>query len=325
MECAEKPGMSLNMENHPCAFCDCHVDLNDLVGNISCNIDIVKHRARGGHAWAQEFLGFYTWAARDDYTAFRWFRKAAGKGHPMATVHMGDMLCRGTGCKQNLSLARENIERAILLDENIAEYARGYLCNVGVFYGQRGDSDTAISILTPLAELGIVNARLNLGVTYSNRGELTKALDLYRDVLATGANYSAKVGMSSCYAMICCKKMNQWPQAKFWLSNSTKNLHEILADQTTREDSKEVLELIHNMRLDLRKIRDRCGGCGAELQGKMRIKCSGCTAFCYCNRDCQKLHWNCKKDGHREDCKEVMELKTMMKEARRAKDKTAEK
>ena len=171
------------------------------------------------------------------------------------------------------------------------------------------------------AELDIENARHNLGVTYFKRGELTKALDLYRDVLATGAN----VGMSSYGAMTCCKMMNQWPQAKFWLSNSTKNLHKILAAQNTREKSKEILESIHNMRLDLRKIRDRCGGCGAELHGKMRKKCSGCTAFCYCNRDCQKLHWNCKKDGHREDCKVVMELKTKMKEARKAKDKTAEK
>ena len=65
---------------------------------------------------------------------------------------------------------------------------------------------------------------------------------------------------------------------------------------------------------NFRDVRDSCGGCGAEFDGKDRKYCRECRTFCYCSRDCQKLHWNCKKNGHREDCLGLKELKKQMME-----------
>ena len=68
--------------------------------------------------------------------------------------------------------------------------------------------------------------------------------------------------------------------------------------------------LKHNrdvIRSKLREISDSCGGCGDALEGDTRKYCRGCKAFCYCSRDCQKLHWN-RADadgGHRAECKEA--------------------
>ena len=53
------------------------------------------------------------------------------------------------------------------------------------------------------------------------------------------------------------------------------------------------------------------------FEGKDRKFCRSCKTFCYCSRECQKMHWNRKKDGHREDCKGAMELKQKLKKARR--------
>ena len=88
---------------------------------------------------------------------------------------------------------------------------------------------------------------------------------------------------------------------------------------------KDGIAFISFTRFLLRDLLGTCGGCGAPLHGKMRKKCGGCKTYCYCDRDCQTAHWNRSKDGHREECKGVMELKEKMKEARTKKDKAEEK
>ena len=82
------------------------------------------------------------------------------------------------------------------------------------------------------------------------------------------------------------------------------------------ERGNRVLALVKIQRKS-REIRDTCGGCGVEFEGKERKFCRGCRAVCYCSRDCQKMHWNRKKDNHREDCKAATELKRKLKEARK--------
>ena len=52
-----------------------------------------------------------------------------------------------------------------------------------------------------------------------------------------------------------------------------------------------------------------CGGCGAVLSGKPRKICKGCLTQTYCDRSCQKIHWNKKEASHREECEQLRSQK----------------
>ena len=69
------------------------------------------------------------------------------------------------------------------------------------------------------------------------------------------------------------------------------------------------------LRSKLREISDSCGGCGAALEGDTRQYCRGCKAFCYCSRECQKMHWNRTDGGHRAECKEAQDQACKILEA----------
>ena len=69
------------------------------------------------------------------------------------------------------------------------------------------------------------------------------------------------------------------------------------------------------LRSKLREISDSCGGCGAALEGDTRQYCRGCKAYCYCGRECQKLHWNRTDGGHRAECKEAQDQACKIMEA----------
>lgn len=90
-----------------------------------------------------------------------------------------------------------------------------------------------------------------------------------------------------------------------------------LVDVVQKKTNLTVMAALVESRNMLRWVRDICGGCGAEFVGKERKFCRGCRTYCYCSRDCQKMHWNRKHDGHREDCKAATELKQKMKEAKK--------
>jgi len=307
IDCSRKPGAFYVQSKDCCVLCH--------TSGVRTSIGLVKKKAKQGHAWAQTLLGrcFFIGGAvkESNHEALRWFRKAAASGHPFAAVMVGQMLLQGDGCERNLSSARAHFGRTISLDENVAGTARELLVNVAVSYQESREFDTAITILAPLAELGVNHARHNLGIAYSNNGDVSSALDIYGQTASEGLVEEPAAFDS----LIMCRSIgNMWPQARFWLSMGTKNLRSLLS---SCGDPKRVLGVIVGVRTGLREIRDQCGGCGAALQGDMRKKCGGCKTFCYCNRDCQKAHWNRSKDGHREECKEVMELRRKVKDARK--------
>ena len=116
--------------------------------------------------------------------------------------------------------------------------------------------------------------------------------------------------------MRCCKGLQKTAQAKFWGRIVKKNLSaSFLFSPKARAAF--VKGLVRHQR-KLRSLREVCGGCGAEFEGKERKFCRACRAYCYCSRECQKMHWNRKEGGHREDCKGASELKQKMKEKKKA-------
>lgn len=288
------------------------------------SIGNLKKKAKKGYAWAQMLLGRSYFFGKDvqksEFEAVRWFRKAVAQNHPVAMIMLGDMLSRGIGCDQNLGLARIHLDKAMSIDEGLVGVAQEALIAVAAGYANSGDRQTAISIATPIAESGKSFAQYNLGVTLSFSGDIEAA---YKWLSKAALGASGIAEKAAFEALRCCvMSLQMWPQTKFWLSVTTKNLRYLLSDAVA--GSLRIVGRVNSCRNAMRDLRNKCGGCGAELSGTMRKKCGACKTFCYCSRDCQKAHWNRKKNGHRKDCKEVMELKKKMKEARKAKNTTVE-
>ena len=115
------------------------------------------------------------------------------------------------------------------------------------------------------------------------------------------------------FALLACSnhhEIGEFALSKLWLELALKTRHGFRGffklggnDKWVWSDTKERRKKI---RSELREIRNACGGCGVSLEGERRQYCRGCRAYCYCSRECQKLHWSRADNGHREECKEVM-------------------
>ena len=304
-----------------CSFCG-------FSGSISSHVTgTIKKSAKKGHPWAQHFFARALQLGaggvpESSFDAVRWFRKAVAKGHPDSMVHLGSMLCEGQGCEQDLTLAVEYAERAMEIDLRFSQGAVDVLAGVAEQYDELGNPERAISILSPLAEFGNVAAQRSISDIYIHIDDHLSALKwsemaFFGDDDENADEYGSYTSvMSALKAMSCCYAQRNLPRARFWQLIANKGLRLILS---RCHDPNMVVQSISALRGVLRSIRDRCGGCGATLQGAMRKKCGGCKTICYCSRECQKLHWNRSKDSHRDECKGVMELKERLKSSRKEK------
>ena len=270
-------------------------------------IGLVKKQAKKGHAWGQYHLGIKfhegNGVAKSEFEATRWFRKAAAQGHPDALVAMSWHCFDGIGCKRNMVESRKYAERAMLLRASLTDASKQNLALVAAKYIETHSTDmmeAGKAILIPLATDGVSLAQYALGVYFYNRDEYGDAKPWLTAAALQGDHRSAF------YAADCCRELREHPQQRFWFIISSK-CQPLFADDTELETAyMELVDLVSN---HMCRLRDKCGGCGAVLDGKTRKICKGCETYCYCDRTCQKLHWNRPKGGHRADCLEVFDLK----------------
>ena len=279
------------------------------------NIGALKKHAKRGHAWAQFHLGLHYvdgggGCAGSGHNALRWFQKAAGQGHPLASWELSVMYRDGSAfCKRDLSKAATYAEKMQKVDPRMTNIAETLFCGIGNCYTNDDKFDEAISILQPLAEGGVAVAQHNLGRAY-----------FFMDRDLSGLEWATASALQGCQlsaflAMQCCQfiEPTPWAQARFWFRIARKR-GEPEEGQGRDEDNVEV----HSA---LCKMRKTCNICGVDLNTTTRKLCKGCKTYCYCSVECQKIHWGRSKDGHRAECKEVMELNKKMKQYELSKDR----
>ena len=273
-------------------------------------IGLLKKQAKKGHAWAQVALGTRyvkgEKVAHSFYDAVRWYRKAAAKGHPGAMLNLSVACREGKGCSRDLAEAKANAQKALICGGDHYEvHILHELALIGIEYGRSGDRDEAKSTLSAILEMdveklattGNLEAQYNLGCLYYNVGkDYSSALKWFATcVLQGGYGFDAVCAMGSCW------NLKRYAEAKLWLS--------IASSSTARHEIPDNwAEHVSHVQQYLRYLRQCCKVCSAPLDRSNRQLCKGCKAYCYCSRECQKVHWNRSEDGHREECKRVTEL-----------------
>ena len=277
-----------------------------LLCNGKGTIGLLKKHAKRGQAWAKYHLGLQCHhgeeVAKSDYDAVRWYRKAAAQGNPMAYLCLALHHRKGNGCKRDLPLAMAQTEKMMEIDPRLTTAAYVSMSGIADEYTDDKHFDTAIAILTPLAEAGHEPFQNSLGRTYYIMNQEALGLKWATKSALQGGRHSAVL------AMQCCRfsKPALVAQARFWLSEATK-----IEDLTPFE-----LENMGHVRSDLHEIRRSCTTCGVDLNSSTRKLCKGCKTYCYCSVECQKIHWDRSEDGHRSECKEVMALAKKIKDCK---------
>ena len=260
-----------------------------------------------GKAWAQFQYG-QTLAKR---VATRWFKKAANQGHPNACLELAFTFRHEDKwvCHRDLELAKSYAEKAKSLYSGFRLRANRALFSIAQEYAQEQATENAIVILTDIAnetDTSALDSSLcekAAACLYGLR-QYQLAAKLYTNAFFRGVVRSA-LGVSLCHAY---SKNHALSKLWFSIASQMKNQYVAVDGSTKKELSwSDVKSWQDYIQSNLRKNRDSCGGCGAALQGDTRKYCRGCKAYCYCSKDCQKMHWNRKKDSHRDECKEAKE------------------
>ena len=200
-------------------------------------------------------------------------------------------------------------KKAASIDDHFKDTAISRLSLTGIAYYHSGKHDEAQSTLSAILEMDVeklattdnLEAQYNLGCLYYNLQEFSSALKRFT-ASALRQDYDADAG---CGAMDCCWLLDRFAEAKLWLSFGSR------AGQGIPDNW---VEYVPHIQQHLRDLRQSCTVCCAPLDRSNRKLCKGCKAYCYCSRDCQKVHWNRSEDGHREECKRVTELTEKLKE-----------
>ena len=281
------------------------------------SIGLLKKQAKKGHAWAQAALGIKFTSGEQVtesfYDAIRWYRKAAAKGHPGAMLNMSFCYRQGLGCSRDFVEAKAWAQKAAIFD-CCKDAAINQLIMIGIDHFGSGERDEGLSMISAILEMDIDNVANGVGVeTQDHLGHLCyRAGDdfsglkwfskcVLREGFTADLLHRGYDADAACGAMGCCVNLQRYAEAKLWLSFASRTGQGSIDQHWA--------DIVSDFQQHLRDLRQSCKVCSAPLDRSNRKLCKGCKAYCYCSRDCQKAHWNCSEDGHREECKRVTELK----------------
>ena len=284
-------------------------------------LSLTKKNAKMGHVWAQFFLATcYAHGADSlrpsDTETFRWAEKSAKKGHPDAMCSIGFCYMHGRGVREKSARAQHWFESALEAGVHprkcvkaLSEMATNYL-GLGTSEGDTKGKTLLLSLTAEGPDPILQRAFTLLGMVHEREGSQTLAYESFTSA-ALSSTKMKSTAVAVHKAMTCALELGKIIEAKYWMAKVT--ISEV--SFVSLESKKNAVSELINFRRKLRQMRDTCGGCGVTFDGQQRKFCRGCHTFCYCSRECQKLHWNRKNGGHREDCKGSAELKRRMKEA----------
>jgi hypothetical protein len=249
--------------------------------------------------------------------------KAASQGHPEAFLALSELCLGQYGHPRDLVTAQAYAKKARSLHPYLRLASNKVLFDIAKQYFEDGAVEEVMAILTDVAKEADPDA-LD-GEVCGTIASLAYRIDDYQlasDMFARAfchGDVQSALRASDSYT-----RTEHYALSKLWLSVACKTSSGFYYCLKKMDDgtlvpwsSFNLKERRNQIRSKLREIRDSCGGCGAALEGDTRKYCRGCKAFCYCSRDCQKMHWN-RADadgGHRAECKEAQDQARKILEA----------
>ena len=216
------------------------------------------------------------------------------------------------GTPLNYGRAREYLERAMMLDDAFTVSCRSALLELAEIHDGEGQTEAFYAILVPLANIGFSPAQARLAVrVFEVENDPLAAYPLLKSAVL-GAEHPHHISEAAYWAMICSGDLGRFAISKLLLPMASKC---IFIENMSVEEKKTRLAVLVEMKKKLCTFRKECATCGTALDRSNRKLCKGCRNHCYCSRECQKMHWNRKKDGHSAECKEAQEFKAQIRDA----------
>ena len=280
--------------------------LKPLIGQL-------KKHAKMGTIWAQYGLGLYLCSTGSCVDGLRWIEKAAEGGHPDACFYLGRaFMGEREGAPLNYVRAREYLERAMTLDDASTIICTSALVDLADVHYEEGEIEAFNSILLPLANSGFSLAQAQIAVrAYTNGEEPLVVYPLFKSAVL-GSEIPHYIAETAYWALNCSADLERFAIAKLLLPIASTCLS---ACKKSLDEKKTRLTVLVLVKKKLCSFRKECATCGTALDRSNRKLCRGCRNHCYCSRECQKMHWNRKKDGHSAECKEAQEFKAQIRDA----------
>ena len=297
--------------------CDSCFDVEDELKHCpQCNspssqtskeiVACLKKHSKKGRPWAQANLAKLYYVGdeirRSPSESLHWNRQAAKRGHPAAIAVLGGRFLFGAeGCPVDLRQSQKYFEAGLKASKksftHIYESCQKGLVEIAERHCGTKSFEKARMILLPLVEEGIGKAQSLLGdailqdyeegLPYRDHlDRFSSALFWYSSAAFAVERDAAALGNAEHSAMVCCETLQKYAQAKFWARFAKKTLRH---PRLNSENRIARVQKLVSIQRKLRDLRDTCGGCGAEFEGKERKFCRACRAYCYCSRECQKI------------------------------------